>query len=134
MLFLQMYLEVKLVPNLVYSVKLLMRQKNCTESTSSISPSPANTPTVAPESYKAFVDISDDDLSAVESVFLLICHLVHLSTQFLTQFCDAIAVLNIYGLLQGFFLLCKLLLYVQGEKCPYMCHFLLFESWLKWTP
>lgn len=114
--FLQMYLEVKLVPNLVYSVKLLMRQKNCTESTSSISPSPANTPTVATENYKAFADISDDDLCAVESVFLLICHLVHLNSQFLTQFCDSIAVLNIYGLLQGFLLLCKFLFFYI-----YMC-------------
>lgn len=96
----------KLIPNLVNASKLVLKQKNATESSgSSASDSPVNTP--QPHTYKSLNDLTDDDLKALEYTYLLICHLVHLSDQFLNQFCDAVVVLNIYSLLQKLLLLCE---------------------------
>lgn len=82
--------------------KLVIKQKNVLDSTeSSSSESPQ------PNGYKSLNDLTDDDLKALEYTYLLICHLVHLNEQFLIQFCDAVVVLNIYGLLQKLLLLCK---------------------------
>lgn len=103
----QTYLEVKLIPNLVNASKLVMKQKTAAESTgSSFSDSPINTP--QPLGYRSLNDLSGDDLKALEYTFLLICHLVHLNVQFLAQFCDAVVVLSVYGLLQQLLLLCTL--------------------------
>lgn len=102
----QTYLEVKLIPNLVNASKLVVKQKNVLESTGSASSdSPTNTP--QSNGCKSLNDLTDDDLKALQNTYLLICHLVHLNNQFLTQFCDAVVVLNMYGLLQKLFFLCK---------------------------
>lgn len=99
----QTYLEVKLIPNLVNASKLVMKQKNTADSSSS--DSPINSP--HPQNYKSLNDLNDDDLNALDYTYLLICHLVHLNDQFLTQFCDAVVILNIPSLLQKFLLLSK---------------------------
>lgn len=100
------YLEVKLIPNLVNASKLLMKQKNTTDSTdSSSSNSPLNS--TNPQIYRSINDLSDQDLQALEYTYLLICHLVHLDIEYLIKFCEAVVVLNIYELLQKLFLLCK---------------------------
>lgn len=91
-----------------------MKQRDILESTgSSSSDSPINTPQV--NSYKSLADLNDGDLKALDYTYLLICHLVHLNNQFLTQFCDAVVVLNIYGILQKFLLLCKLLFVLKNS-------------------
>lgn len=38
--------------------------------------------------------LSGEDLRTLSSLYELVCHLVHLGTQFLSQFCDAIAILG----------------------------------------
>lgn len=53
------------------------------------------------------VDLKDDDLQALEYIYLLICHLCHLQVKFLIQFCDALAVLNVYGVIRSLLSLCK---------------------------
>lgn len=103
LVYFQTYLEVKLIPNLVNAGKLVMKQKNAIDSTGSSS---TESP-ITSFGYKSLNDLNDDDLKALEYTYLLICHLVHLNDQFLTQFCDAVVVLNIYGLLQKLLLLCK---------------------------
>lgn len=84
-----------------------MKQKIALDSVGSSSESPINTSQVY--CYKSLDDLSDDDLKALEYTFLLICHLVYLNNQFLTQFCDAVVVLNIYELVQKLLLLCGLI-------------------------
>lgn len=96
------YTEIKLVPNLVYAVKLIFRKYrggNLTEPTS-----PNNTP--SPESFVDPPELSTDDLKALESIFLLICYLVHQEDDlFLLQFCDAVVVLSVYKLINFLLLL-----------------------------
>lgn len=71
-----------------------------TESTASSLPSEDNVSDL-------LVDLRDDDLQALEYIYLLICHLCHLQVKFLTQFCDALAVLNVYGVIRSLLSLCK---------------------------
>lgn len=53
------------------------------------------------------VNLKDDDLQALEYIYLLMCHLCHLQVKFLIQFCDALAVLNVYGVIRSLLSLCK---------------------------
>lgn len=46
--------------------------------------------------------ISRDELRTVLSLYELVCHLVHLNDQFLSQFCDAVAILGVNHLLVNF--------------------------------
>ncbi|KAK9879862.1 hypothetical protein WA026_008366 [Henosepilachna vigintioctopunctata] len=90
----KVYLEVQLVPNLIYSSKLLVRQSmEC--SIDSV------------EKYKNNLDLNDEDLDALEHIYLLISHLVHVAVEFLIQLCDGFTVLNMFNLLHRFLCLLK---------------------------
>lgn len=81
----QVYLDVRVVPNLVYAIKLLMSERS--ESESNVDTRPASS-------------LSADELQALEYSMLVLCRLVHEKDQFLMQFCDAIYIVNGMPLLQ----------------------------------
>uniref|UniRef100_A0A336MIK8 non-specific serine/threonine protein kinase n=1 Tax=Culicoides sonorensis TaxID=179676 RepID=A0A336MIK8_CULSO len=87
------YIEVKLLPNLVYASKLLSQNP---PTTNSISPSnnSSHTPT-----YRDINTLSVDELKTIACIYDLVCHLVHCGPSFLDQFCDAIAILGVDQLL-----------------------------------
>lgn len=94
------YLEIKLVPNLVYASKLLLREYQ-DDSTPTSTPSPhIQTHINHSEIYKSIYDLTEEDYQALEYIFLLITHLVFWDDQFLIQFCDAVVVLTVYVLLR----------------------------------
>lgn len=106
MFFFKVYLEVKLLPNLMYSCKLMTREM---DNSNNSTPTPRNSPVFPPiDSFKCLNDISDEELQAVENIVLLICHLVHLDVQFLSQICDAVVILKVSSLLHQLLLLSKL--------------------------
>lgn len=115
----KVYSEVKLVPNLVYASKLLLRDKkdDSTSSSSASSPLPA-----ALESYRRFNDLSQDDLQALHFIYLLITHLVHLDDKFLIQLCDSIVVLNVYVLFKMLLLLLKINLRIVLDVMAILTH------------
>lgn len=79
----QVYLDVRVVPNLVYAVKLLMTERSDGESS----------PSQMPKSRCAST-LSADELQALECTILLLCRLVYVQEKFLTQFCDAVYIVN----------------------------------------
>ncbi|XP_043683688.1 serine/threonine-protein kinase fused isoform X1 [Vespula pensylvanica] len=85
----RVYLDVRVVPNLVYAIKLLMseRSEGETVATGSVGTRSAST-------------LSADELQALECTMLLLCRLVYVQEQFLTQFCDAVYIVNGMPLLQ----------------------------------
>lgn len=87
----------KLVPNLVYSSKLLMRKQLDASANSSSSGDFGSD-----LASKMVDELTDEDLQALEYIYLLICHLVHSEDGFLTQFCDAVVVLNFHKFLCRF--------------------------------
>lgn len=96
----QVYLEVKLVPNLVYASKLLLRKVNSpTESTGSSTDEPAPLKSKRVDCYKSLETLEVEELQALEHVYTLVCHIVHLNDEFVMQFCDAIVILNVYSLI-----------------------------------
>lgn len=105
------YLEIKLVPNLVYASKLLFKNYS-DDSTPINTPSPETfSPIDTTETCKNISDLSPENFEALEYIFLLITHLVYWDEQFLLQFCDAVVVLTLYTIL-------KLLLSITlVEKC-----------------
>jgi fused-like protein len=116
----KVYLEVKLVPNLVYSSKQIMRIKR--DDGSSSSPSPTGSP--IQERYKDAADLTDEDFRSLESIYMLITHLVHLDNEFLSQLCDSIAVLNIFTILKFFLLICKSRLQIIMDLLAIFTHVL----------
>ncbi|CAH1280049.1 unnamed protein product [Diabrotica balteata] len=97
----KVYLEVKLVPNLVYATKLLLRE--CRTDSSSDTASPINSPLpLSAELYKRCADLTEEDFQTLEYIFILVDHLIHLDDDFLIQFCDAVVVLSIYLLMKLF--------------------------------
>ncbi|CAG9863595.1 unnamed protein product [Phyllotreta striolata] len=95
----KVYLEVKLVPNLVYACKLLLRE--CREDSSSDLSSPINSPLpLGVERYRKLSELSEDDFQAIQHIFTLIAHLVHIDDDFLLQFCDSVVVLSVYLLVK----------------------------------
>ncbi|XP_059618657.1 serine/threonine-protein kinase fused [Phlebotomus argentipes] len=101
------YVEVKLVPNLVYASKLLCCRR---EIETSDSPSP-----IQSDNYmcKTLRDLSQDDIKTLASLYELVCHLVHLSDCCLSQFCDALVVLGATQLLVNF-------IYSESGNCHYV--------------
>lgn len=90
----KVYLEVKVVPNLIYSSKLLLCEKTTDSSRCT-------------ERFKLLSHWNEEDLEVLSSFYILISHLVHLDQEFLTQFCDTLTILNIYNLLRKFLSLSK---------------------------
>lgn len=103
------YVEVKLVPNLVYASKLLChRRQYLSDKTKSQpeeivnTPSPQNTtqPIVLGQNLSSI--LLPEEVKTLSSLYELICHLIHLNDSFLTQFCDALAILGASNLLVQF--------------------------------
>ncbi|XP_072744160.1 serine/threonine-protein kinase fused isoform X2 [Anoplolepis gracilipes] len=87
----RVYLDVRVVPNLVYAIKLLMSERSDSES---------NTADLANAGTKSASSLSADELEALECAMLVLCRLVYIEDQFLMQFCDAIYIVNGMSLLQ----------------------------------
>ncbi|KAJ9592269.1 hypothetical protein L9F63_001165, partial [Diploptera punctata] len=107
----QVYLEVKIVPNLVYASKLLARRKGY----DSDDPMPPQCPVS---------DLSADELQALECMYLLLCNLVHTNEHFLLQFCDSVVILNATTLLQQLLLLDRRKIRVVTDLVAILCHIL----------
>lgn len=89
----RVYQDVKVVPNLVYALKLLMSERS--------------------ESHKLYEKLeltkartrlasklSSDELQTLEYTMLVLCSLVHTRQKFLIQFCNAIDIVNGMAFLQ----------------------------------
>lgn len=98
----KVYLEVKVIPNLLYCLKLTMRKEQTVLSTSSSSPS-----VLTEEIYKSNEELVDVDLQAVDYIFLIIARLVAIDNEFLSQFCDSVVVFKIQNLLHQFLFICE---------------------------
>ncbi|XP_033220643.1 serine/threonine-protein kinase fused isoform X2 [Belonocnema kinseyi] len=83
----KVYLDVRLIPNLVYAIKLLMEQEHDNEAADKTETRSAAT-------------LSAEELQAVECAILLLCRLVYIQEQFLTQFCDAVYIVSGIPILQ----------------------------------
>lgn len=81
----QVYLDVRVVPNLVYATKVLMSVRSENESNTETRPASS---------------LSADELQALEYSMLVLCRLIHEKDQFLMQFCDAIYIVNGMPVLQ----------------------------------
>ncbi|XP_021914869.1 serine/threonine-protein kinase fused isoform X2 [Zootermopsis nevadensis] len=112
----QIYLEVKVVPNLVYASKLLARQK--AYDSDDLGPS------FSGNLLRQVSDLSADELQALECIYLLLCHLTYAAEDFLIQFCDAVAILNATSLLQQFLLLGRRKIRVVTDLVAILCHVL----------
>lgn len=79
----------KLVPNLMYSIKLLTNTKSNEEDSMAS--------TIHPKfkfcEIRDITDISRDEFKTISIIFEVICQLVHLKDSFLEQFCDAVTIL-----------------------------------------
>ncbi|XP_044264417.1 serine/threonine-protein kinase fused [Tribolium madens] len=104
----KVYLEVKLVPNLIYSSKKIMKVFDSSSD----------------ETYKDVSDLTEDDFQALECIYVLLTHLVHLDNEFLSQLCDSIAVLNVYSILKSFLLICKSRLQLVMDLLAILTHVL----------
>ncbi|XP_055844636.1 serine/threonine-protein kinase fused [Episyrphus balteatus] len=91
------YAEVKLVPNLMFASKLLISTKSINDSNSSLPPSSNNR-----NSIRSVSELTKDEIITISRLYELICHLVHLKEQFLSQFCDAVVILSADELLINF--------------------------------
>ncbi|XP_029177902.1 serine/threonine-protein kinase fused [Nylanderia fulva] len=87
----RVYLDVRVVPNLVYAIKLLMSERSDSES---------NTADLTNTGTRSASSLSADELEALECAMLVLCRLVYIEDQFLMQFCDAIYIVNGMPLLQ----------------------------------
>ncbi|XP_066151858.1 serine/threonine-protein kinase fused isoform X1 [Euwallacea fornicatus] len=106
----KVYLEVKLVPNLMYASKLLLRNPKLNVSLTSSSSSddePHPLKSKSADTYKPLDKLENEDLQALEHIFMLVCHLVHLSDEFLMQFCDAVVILNVSSMINMLLRLAK---------------------------
>ncbi|XP_069684130.1 serine/threonine-protein kinase fused isoform X2 [Periplaneta americana] len=112
----QIYLDVKIVPNLVYASKLLARRKGY----DSDDPNPLS----AGDLLRPVSDLSADELQALECIYLLLCHLTYAAEEFLIQFCDAVAILNATTLLQQFLLLGRRKVRIVTDLVAILCHVL----------
>lgn len=77
---LKVYLECKLIPNLVYSCKLISRAENY--------------------KIKRTVEFDKDQIDTLGNINKLVCHLVYLDKDFLFQFCDCVCVLNAFSIMK----------------------------------
>ncbi|XP_024870145.1 serine/threonine-protein kinase fused isoform X1 [Temnothorax curvispinosus] len=85
----RVYLDVRVVPNLVYAIKLLMSERSDNELNAIVN-----------VGTRSASSLSADELQALECAMLVLCRLVYIENQFLMQFCDAIYIVNGMPLLQ----------------------------------
>lgn len=52
--------------------------------------------------YRQLKFLTSTEVNTLVSLYELVCHLVHLNEQFLTQFCDSVEILGATDLLVGF--------------------------------
>ena len=83
----KVYLDVRLIPNLVYAIKLIMGHDEDNEA-------------AAKTENRHTSLLSEDKLQAIEYVILLLCRLVYIQEQFLMQFCDAVYIISGIPILQ----------------------------------
>ncbi|XP_036318174.1 serine/threonine-protein kinase fused-like [Rhagoletis pomonella] len=81
------YIDVKLVPNLMYASKLLIYHKGTGDSSASLTHSHGG------RAVRSMAELNCEEIRTISRLYELICHLVHLKQQFLSQFCDAVAIL-----------------------------------------
>lgn len=93
------YIDVKLVPNLMYACKLLLSHRQLTDSAASLPPATAISMS---RTLRSVSELSDEEMSTACSLYELVCHLVHLQHQFLNQFCDAVAILAVNDMFINF--------------------------------
>lgn len=97
-------MDVKIIANLIYGCKLLLKQEpNGTSSGSALSSS-VSTLEGSKNNFRRILDLTDEELLSLEYIFLLVCHLVYFDEQFLIQFCDSIAILSLYSILRDLLL------------------------------
>ncbi|XP_016967044.1 serine/threonine-protein kinase fused [Drosophila biarmipes] len=92
------YVDVKLVPNLMYACKLLLSHKQLSDSAAS---APLTVASLS-RTLRSIPELTIEELETACSLYELVCHLVHLQQQFLTQFCDAVAILAASDLFLNF--------------------------------
>ncbi|XP_034251590.1 serine/threonine-protein kinase fused [Thrips palmi] len=105
----EVYLVVKVVPNLVYASNLLTQHKMTDNK---------------PDVEETDSDLGADELQAIECIYLLLCHLTHLSIDFLTQFCDAVAIFNCVALLRQLLLLGRRKARIVADLLAILAHIL----------
>ncbi|KAF5307943.1 hypothetical protein FQR65_LT06510 [Abscondita terminalis] len=88
------YFDIKVVPKFMYTTKLLFQYKL---------PESGSVSTFAIRN----VELTEDDLYALESTFSLICYLVYLNSKFLIHFCDSVAALDMHNVCRNLLLLSK---------------------------
>lgn len=111
----RVYLDVRVVPNLVYAIKLLMSGRSGNE---------LNAANAASADTRPASSLSADELQALECAMLVLCRLVHVEGQFLMQFCDAIYIVNGVPLLQQLLTLEKRKARVVGDLVAILNHIL----------
>ncbi|XP_054730101.1 serine/threonine-protein kinase fused [Anastrepha obliqua] len=87
------YIDVKLVPNLMYASKLLICHNGTDDSSASLPQSHAG------RTVRSVAELNSEEIRTTSRLYELICHLVHLKQQFLSQFCDSVAILAANDLL-----------------------------------
>ncbi|XP_034662818.1 serine/threonine-protein kinase fused isoform X1 [Drosophila subobscura] len=93
------YVDVKLVPNLMYACKLLLSHRQLSDSAAS---APLCTLGSLSRTMRSIPELSVEEMGTACSLYELVCHLVHQQQQFLSQFCDAIAILAVNDLFLNF--------------------------------
>ncbi|XP_073833371.1 LOW QUALITY PROTEIN: STKc_STK36 domain-containing protein fused [Musca autumnalis] len=79
----KVYIDCKIVPNLMYASKLLIYERLANDSITSL-----------PRQIRTVNYMRDEEIKCISRLYELVCHLVHLNLQFLNQFCDAVAILS----------------------------------------
>uniref|UniRef100_A0A1I8P7V8 non-specific serine/threonine protein kinase n=1 Tax=Stomoxys calcitrans TaxID=35570 RepID=A0A1I8P7V8_STOCA len=79
----KVYVDCKIVPNLMYASKLLIYERLQNDSVTSL-----------PRNTRSINEMNNEEIKCISRLYELICHLVHLNLQFLNQFCDAVAILS----------------------------------------
>ncbi|XP_015118471.1 serine/threonine-protein kinase fused [Diachasma alloeum] len=98
----EVYLDVRVVPNLVYAVKLFMSERGSSESLGD-----DNDGESSKGRTRSASSLSADELQTIECIMLILCRLVYANEKFLTQFCDAVYIVNGVPLLQQLYTLEK---------------------------
>ncbi|XP_035902583.1 serine/threonine-protein kinase fused isoform X1 [Anopheles stephensi] len=95
------YGELKLVPNLVYASKLLCNKRSNEDSSTSES-QPGMSCNLSICSVRQVSTLDNDEIKTLRAVYDLICYLIHMGDMFLNQFCDAIEILGAKELFVNF--------------------------------